>query len=418
MRMLFERREVTILATFLFFSFVVRGLFFPFPGYKIDLNTFESWFYTAATYGPRLFYGVASSVDYPPFNIYIFWVFGSIAKSLSLFGSNLMIHIIKLPPTIFDLATLTLIFSFVRKRSDLKMALIATTFYAFNPAVIFNVAIWGQFDAIYTFFLILSLLLVFESKPKLATVAFILGILTKPQSIALAPLMVFLILRKYNWRGLFTSIVTAIITVFAVILPFEWTNGNPVTFLSDIYFRAYGNYAYTSVNAFNIWGFRGMWKSDTQIFLFINLYIIGWMMFGILVAFTLYFVYKRLGVSEELAVLFSAFLLFFGFFMFPTRIHERYLFPSLSIMALLIPFVKKMRAVYFVLSGTFLVNQAYVLSFLNNHSFIADGDPVVLIVSLINLIVFLYVLVLTFGALTGSKRLSIIPKSTEINRRT
>ncbi len=402
MRIPFERREVTILATLLFSSFVVRVLLFGLPGYENDLNAFESWSNTAATYGPRAFYNVVSWVDYPPFNIYIFWVFGSIAKSLSLFGSSLMAYIIKLPPALFDLATSTLIFIFVKKRSDLKMAVIATSLYAFNPALVFNVAIWGQFDAIYTFFLILSLFLIFESKSKLATVAFMLGILTKPQSIALAPLMVFLIFRKYDWRGLFTSIGVAIITVFAVILPLEWPNGNPVTFLSDIYFGAYGTYAYTTVNAFNIWGFGGMWKPDTQIFLFMNLYTIGWLMFGTLAAFTLYFVYKRLGVSEELVVLFSAFLLFFGFFMLPTRIHERYLFPALSVMALLIPFVKTMRPVYAVLSGTCLVNQAYVLSILNNSSFIADGDPVVIIVSAINLVVFLYVLLLTWSSLEAT----------------
>ncbi len=415
MRILFERREATILAALLFFSFVVRVLLFPLPGCENDLITYESWFNTAATHGPRVFYDEAGFIDYPPFNVYIFWVFGSIAKGLSLFGSSLMAYIIKLPPNLFDLATSTLIFIFVRKRSDLKMALIATVLYAFNPATIYNAAIWGQFDAIYTFFLILSLLLIFESKPKLAAVAFMLGILTKPQSIALAPLMVFLIFRKYNWRGLVTSIGVAIVTVFMVILPLEWTDGNPVTFLSDIYFGALSTYEYTTINAFNIWGFGGMWKPDTPIFLFTNLYTIGWVMFGALVAFTLYFVYKRLGVSEELVILFSAFLLFFGFFMLPTRIHERYLFPALSVMALLVPFVKKMRPVYAILSGTYLINQAYVLPFLNADSFIADGDPVVLIVSLINLIVLAYVLLLTWNALRGNKWLSPISTGTSVN---
>jgi len=193
----------------------------------------------------------------------------------------------------------------------------------------------------------------------------------------------FLIFRKYNWRGLVTSIGTAIITVFVVILPLEWTDNNPVTFLSGIYFGAYSTYERTSLNAFNIWGFGGMWKPDTPIFLFLNLYTIGWMMFGALVVFSLYFVYKRLGVSEELIIFFSAFLLFFGFFMLPTRIHERYLFPALSVMALLVPFVKKMRPVYAILSGTYLINQAYVLAFLNTNSYIPSGDLVVLIICLI-----------------------------------
>jgi uncharacterized membrane protein len=54
----------------------------------------------------------------------------------------------------------------------------------------------GQFDAIYTFFLVLSLMLALASKPELSAVTFTLGILTKPQSIALLPLIAFLIFKK------------------------------------------------------------------------------------------------------------------------------------------------------------------------------------------------------------------------------
>ncbi len=403
MRLPLERREVALLAGLLFSSFIVRILFFPNPGLENDLRAYESWFNTAATYGPRSFYSVVSWVDYPPFNVYIFWISGSVAKNLSLFGTSLIRYIIKLPPNIFDLATTTLIFIFVRKHFNLKTALTSTAFYAFNPAIIFNAAVWGQFDPIYTFFLILSVLLILESKPEFAAAAFMLGILTKPQSIALAPLIIFLIFRKHNWRRLLTSIAAATLTVFAVILPLEWTNGNPVTFLSNIYFGAYGTYPYTTVNAFNIWSFGGMWESDTIQFLFLNMYTIGWIMFGTLAAFTLYFVYRRLDISEKEVVLFSAFLLLFGFFMLPTRIHERYLFPAFSVMALLIPFVKKMRLVYAVLTGTYLINLAYVLFSLNSGSFISDGDPVVIAVGLINLIVLEYVLMLTWRSIKSNK---------------
>jgi Gpi18-like mannosyltransferase len=418
MKICLSKREFLFLAALLFFSFVVRVIFFPHKGYINDLNAYEWWFNTAATAGFRPFYKVVEFVDYPPFNVYIFWLFGSIAKMFSLFGSNLIRYIIKLPPNIFDLATSTLIFIFVRKRSPLKIALIATAIYAFNPAVIFNAAIWGQFDAIYTFFLILSLFLILETRLELAVVAFTLGILSKPQSIAMAPLTIFLVLKEFNWRRLVTSIGVAIATVFAVILPLEWTSSNPVNFLSDVYFGAYGNYPYTSLNAFNIWAFGGMWKSDTTVFLFTNKNIFGWLIFGALVTLTLYIVYKRVSISEEMVILFSAFLLLFGFFMLPTRIHERYLFPIFSVMSILVPFIKKIRPIYAILSGTYLINLAYVLYYNYAALPIADGDPVVITVSLINLIVFLYVLVLTLGALKGSKRLSIIPESTEIDKRT
>jgi len=392
MRFPFERRETISLVALLLFSFLVRLLLFPLPGYKADLSTFAAWFDAAAEHGIRVFYNVVWS-DYPPFNVYLFWIFGSLAKQLSPSGTNI-VFFIKLLPNLFDTATAFLIFAFVRKRLSFKIALLATALYAFNPAAVFNAAVWGQYDAIYTFFLVLSLMLVLASRPELSAVALTVGLLTKPQGIALAPLIVFLIFRKYGWRRLLTSLLVAAATIFAVIIPFEWSN--PITFLTNIYFGAYGGYAYTSVNAFNIWAFGGMWRPDTQFF-----FLTGGIMFGALVVFALYVLYKRLDVSGELLVLFSAFMLFFDFFMLPTRIHERYLFPTLSILALIIPFAKKVRPIYAVLTFTCLANQAYVLDFLNGDRFIQFGDPVVWIVTLINLVAFLYALMQMIEGLRG-----------------
>ncbi len=389
----FEKREVLTLAALLFIAFMVRFAFFSNQGYaEVDTRDFMAWFQTAADYGPRTFYTIIWC-DYPPFNIYFFWIFGLLAKSLSLFGTSLFTYVMKLPPNLFDTATSVLIFVFVRKRLDFKMALLATALYAFNPAVIFNAAVWGQFDAIYTFFLVLSLMLALASKPELSAVTFTLGILTKPQSIALLPLIALLIFRK-GWRRLLTSILAGATTIFAVIIPFEWSN--PATFLSKIYFGAYSGYEYTSINAFNTWALGGLWVPDG------NLFIVGWMLFGVFTVFTLYVLHKRFTVSGEQLALFSAFMLLFGFFMLPTRIHERYLFPAISILVLLVPFLKKTRLLYVVLTGTLFINEAYVLSFLNSADpFIKQGDLVVLSVSLINLLVFLYVLVAMWDEFKG-----------------
>lgn len=394
-------REYAAVAALLFVAFLVRVAFFWNQGYAgVDTQDFMSWFQTAATHGPRIFYQVTWS-DYPPFNVYFFWIFGLLAQRLSLFGTALFTYVMKLPANLFDMATALLIFVFVRKRLSFKTALLATGLYAFNPAVIFDAAVWGQFDAIYAFFLVLSLMLVLRSKPKLAVVAFMLGVLTKPQSIALAPLFFFLVWRKTDWKGFFASILVALGTVFAVILPFQWTDNNPVTFLSKIYIGAYSTYNYNSLNAFNFWAFGGMWVKETQ-----ATFIIGWAAFAALAAFSLYLVNKRLDADKELIAVFAAFVLFFSFFMLPTRIHERYLFPAFGMLALMFPFIKKARPLYVVLTATCLVNQAYVLYWLNaSFPYAADlsGDPVVLAVSLINLVAFVYMIMLMIGELQGRK---------------
>jgi Gpi18-like mannosyltransferase len=381
-------------------SFIVRFLLFPVPGYQLDLNTFASWFNTAAQVGPRTFYNVVSFCDYPPFNIYLFWGFGSLANALSLTGTAQMAYVIKLVPNLFDLATAGLIFAFVRKRLTFNAALLAAALFAFNPAVVFNGAVWGQFDAIYTFFLVLSVILALASKPELSAATFTLSVLTKPQGIALAPLIAYLILRQYRlkWWRLLTSVAAVVATIFVVIVPFEWSN--PVTFLSNIYFGAYSGYEVTSANAFNMWALGGLWVPDGVLF------IVGWVLFGCLAAFTLFVLHKRFKASGEVLVLFSAFILLFAFFMLPTRIHERYLFPAISMLALMFPFVKKSRLLYGVLTGTLFVNVAYVLYWLNAYVGLPyapnlTGDPVVLAVSLINLVTFMYVLMLMWDELKG-----------------
>jgi Gpi18-like mannosyltransferase len=225
-------------------------------------------------------------------------------------------------------------------------------------------------------------MLALRSKPKLSAALFALAILTKPEGIALAPLLIYLIFRKNGPKNLLLSVAAFAATVFVVILPFEWSN--PVTFLSKIYFGAYSGYQYTSINAFNLWGMFGLWQPDG------NLFILGWALFGAFAVFTVYVLHKRFNVSGEWLAVFCAFMLFFAFFMLPTRIHERYLFPAISMLALMVPFIKKARLLYVVLTGTLLVNQAYVLYYLNLGAFIPSGDLVVLSVSVINLVMFLY----------------------------
>ena len=388
----------------LFVSFIIRVLLFPLKGYPVDTGDFTSWINTAVTHGIRPFYNDAGFVDYPPFNVYVFWAFGSSAKAVGISIAN----IVKLAPNLFDLATALLIYVFVRKQASFKSALLAMSLYTFNPAVIYNTAVWGQYDAIYTFFLVLSLMLALKSKPKLASVAFAIGLLTKPQGIVLAPLIAFLIYKKNGLKNLLFSVATFAATVYLFSTPFQYMGSSgviqnawssPVAFLSNIYFGAYGEYKVTSVNAFNLWGLYGLWIPDGALF------IVGWALFGAFAVFTLYFLYKRFHGSDEFLVIFGAFMLFFAFFMLPTRIHERYLFPAISVLALMFPFLKRTRPLYVVLTLTLLINQAYVLYWLNAYYPAAapnlTGNPVVLAVSAINLLMFLYASILMWYELRG-----------------
>ena len=386
----FAKREIIFLAVVLAVSALAKVLLFPVQGFPTDTGDFISWFTTASQHGIRPFYSLAGFADYPPFNVYIFWAFGSLANSLNL---N-MATMVKIVPNLFDLATALLIFVFARKQASLKVALASTALYAFNPAIIYNTAVWGQFDAVYTFFLVFSVMLALKSKPVPSAVMFAIGLLTKPQGIALLPLIALLIYKKNGLRSLLFSILAFAATVFVVVLPIE---GISISFLTNIYSSGYSYYNYGSVNAFNLWGLLGLsWVHDG------SLYIVGWVLFGAFVAFTLYVLHKRFNVSGDYLAIFAAFMLLFCFFMLPTRIHERYMFPAISMLALMFPMLKKTRLIYATLTMTLFLNEAVVLNWLNT-GYPSDFpfNPVILTVGAINLLILGYATILMWYELKG-----------------
>ncbi|MDD2666361.1 MAG: glycosyltransferase family 39 protein [Methanocellales archaeon] len=377
-----ERDELLKISLILVASLIVRVLLFPAEGYYIDTNTFTAW-HMAAAEGLRTFYDRIWS-DYPPFSVYIFWIFGSVAKHFSLFNTSHFVYLLKLPSNLFDLGISLLIFFFLRKKIGFNHAAFIMAIYAFNPATIYNLAVWGQMDSIYTFFMISSLLLLIYEKPELSAASLAIAMLTKPQSIAILPAIALFILKKYDVKRIVTSLAASAASVFLVILPFRWDN--PLEFLINIYSTGYGYYAFNSVSAYNIWAFAGFWKPDSIELLFLSCHVWGIILFGALVLFVLYCLNKR---DDTESLIFSSFLLSFGFFMLMTRMHERYMFPVFALLALIMNH-EKIKKIYGTLAATYLFNLAYILSFISGDNFVPDNDLSLMILPLINLAILVY----------------------------
>ena len=386
-----ERRgQIVLVIAILAISFVVRLLLFRYHGYSIDTNDFKYWYNIAANSGLHSFYD-STWCDYPPFNIYIFWIFGNLAHAIGHLD-----FLIKLPQNLFDLATAYLIFRFVRSRYSFLPALGAMVIYTFNPAIIFNLAVWGQFDSIYTFFMVASLYAVMRSKYELSGGLFGLAILTKPQSVILLPVLAYVILKNGRWKRAISSGAVCIALVFLLILPFHWSN--PISFLIDRY-SGYSVYPYNSINAYNFWALKGFWKWDgggeapridmlsaPHSLLGLSYQMWGIIAFVILTAFVIWQLHRR---YEQKAAVFAVFLLMFGFFMLMTRMHERYLFPVFALIAMSF-FSRQLSVLYVGLTVTFLANLVYVLSKLKATAFIPDGHWSIYVLVPINALLFFY----------------------------
>ncbi len=380
--------------TVLMASFLVRFLLSPIKGHPIDTGTFSAWWDAAASHGISSFYESVSFCDYPPINVYIFWIFGSTSKFLSISWNNPFFpYLLKMPQNVFDLLTTFLIYRAVKTDVDERWALISASVYAFNPAIILNSSVWGQVDAIYTFFVLLSLVLLLREMPEFSFVSLTLSILLKPQAIALLPVVAFVAFKRQKIR-LVISMALSLLLALIVALPFS--QGDPVGFLYESYTSTYGGYPYNSVNAYNLWAIMGLWKLDSQMFLGLSLHAWGLAMFGALVLYVLFLLYWK---TDDSTTVYSVFLLFFGFFMLPTRIHERYLFPVFAILALIVR-NKRTRWMYGILTVTYFINLVSVLGYAYLEAYQVPNDDLSLLVSApINVLVFLYALTLPIEGL-------------------
>jgi dolichyl-phosphate-mannose-protein mannosyltransferase len=384
------QKQHLAIALALLISFILRIYLSQFEGHALDIMHFKDWSRAVYYNGFPNFYS-SVWVDYPPFYIYILWFVGAIYKLFFSYPfdiyTNVFTILIKSPANVMDIAAALLIFLIVKKHAGFKLAFPAMLFYAFNPAIIYNSAIWGQVDSINTFFILLALMFMESEKPELAGASMAIAILTKPQSLLLLPLIVILLVKSQKPLRVVKASMVSVAVFISLALPFYLKTS--LFQLIKTYGTAYNEYSFTSVNAFNLWAFSGFWKPDSAPFLLLSYRIWGYILFGVLFAYVAYRTAKN---RDNRSIYLASAVLFFGFFMLSTRIHERYLFPMFASLAIVMSMDRRFIVVFWVMTATFLFNLGYVLEFSHMNVLIPDGDPYVMLTSVINLGVLIYTL--------------------------
>jgi hypothetical protein len=124
-----------------------------------------------------------------------------------------------------------------------------------------------------------------------------------------------------------------------------------------------GFYKNISLNAFNLWwllhGAQSWNIQDTASAAGLTYKSLGLVLFAIFeIPAILYLIYKAKKLPEVLLVVAYSYL---AFFIFPTEIHERYLFPAVVLFAIPAILNKGIFWVYLILTVTFLLNVFAVL---------------------------------------------------------
>ena len=370
--------EKIALAAILLSLVIAKILVAPYFGFDTDLGTYKAWAMRLADGGPAEFYAPNYFADYPPGYMYVLWLLGSIYKGLQISTAGaLSTVIIKLPSIVTDLLTSWLLFVLLRPRIERRLTWLVVLAYTLNPAVIFNSAIWGQTDSFFTLELFLGVLLLLQRRIALGWALIVIAALTKPQALIFMPLLASW---GANWERPDRPLVAAasgLAVATILVLPFMEPLG-----LYTLYSKTAAYYAETSVNAFNAMALLGGFRqSDGGTLLFMTFR--SWALLLVLsfFGFLAYLISRR---RDAEMYLYLCFLLPFGFFMFSTRMHERYLFPCLLFLTLLLPRRPRLWALFAGLTVTYYLNLWYILRALNAGKFLEAYDPFGVAVSVVN----------------------------------
>lgn len=186
----------------------------------------------------------------------------------------------------------------------------------FAPTVVMNSALWGQADAIYTAFLAGCLYYLLAGRRVTAFAAFGFAVSVKLQAVFLAPLFLWLLVKKaVDWRAFFATPVVW----FSLLLP-AWFLGRPLLDLLLIYLNQAGRATRLTMQAPNLY----MWLPES----WYDAYpLFTALAAGAVVAVAVAVRSSRARMTPGLTVFLAGFSVLLMPFILP-KMHDRYFFPA------------------------------------------------------------------------------------------
>ena len=392
---------MVIMAVALIVRYIAAAKYF---GNETDMNFFIAWGDMIFKDGIGNFYSSDSFTDYPPGYMYILYMVGAIRHVLGVaWNSTLSVMLTKTPAIIADLATAYLLFRIAGKRWTQKGAGILTAIYLFAPAVLLDGAIWGQTDAVFTFFVVLMIYLVTERKLIPSYFVFAVAVLVKPQSLIFTPVLIYGIIDQvfldgFDWKNFWKNLglgLAAIAMIALLMLPFGFKDA-----LSQ-YTETLASYKFASVNAYNIWTLFGQnWAEQTKHFMGITYQTWG-TIFIILIVAAATWLHFRAKNNPARYYFVGAFIVT-GMFLLSVRMHERYVYPAIIMLLFAFAMRPKREIAYLFtgLSGMAFFNMAHVEFVYDLNNFNAK-EPVTLAIAAGMVIVFGYMVYVALTCFNG-----------------
>ncbi len=333
--MRFLRRE-RILFILLLIGVIMRFVDLTHAGYLGDMILYNApWAQAIQKFGLFRVYATAPETNYPPIYLFILGITSSIAVPLQ--GNDITLAFIvvtKLFSVVAELAIVAVVYHWLPRGTRLKWIMPLTL--ALYPGLIATTAFWGQTDSILTLLLILSIIALNRNQTRMSWVWFSLALLMKFQAIVLLPMLGILSLRRFGIRSTIYGILTAGAIFGVVLAPFVISSG--LTDALRPYTGATDRYPVVTVNAFNLWYLviPPLWNLlpthpsaipfDTNVLIgTLSIRQISLILFASYVLLVVIMIWQQSSIRREFS---WAAALYIGFFMLPTQMHERYLYPA------------------------------------------------------------------------------------------
>ena len=338
-------------------------------GYESDTACFTGWADRVYSVGFGEFYSPDVFTDYPPGYMYVLYILGMIRSVFEIpTYSGIHLMMTKMPAIICDVICSYIIYHEAKRHFPFQsQAMIISSVYLFNPAVILNSSVWGQVDSIYALGIILLCLFITNGKLIPAYITFGIGVLVKPQTLIFTPILIagiidYVFLQGFDVKNFFRNLFSGLAVIFGMflaILPFGLEN------VLAQYFDTLESYPYISLYAFNVWTLFGKnLASQYDMLLFLSYKNWGTIFLICIVILTLV-LSILLGKNNNKKYFALAAFLILSVFHFSVRMHERYMYVALILVLFCYLYkpIKPLFICYVGLSVFHWYNTGFVLLF-------------------------------------------------------
>lgn len=301
------------------------------------VSFFIPWMRLAAQGGIGRVFEAAEST-YPPLTVYILQALGWFSAAGTLDAAPTLVESLALRVTtvFFDLVTIAVLYRIGRQVAGHGIGATAALLYALCPADIYLSGWWIQIEAWFVLPALLGAWWLSRGRVALAWSALGTAIALKPQALIVFP--VFLV-GTWRWWGFRRMVMGGLVLLAVIGLVFVpiLLSGQGRAILSKMVEPGY-DFPWVSLRTYNAWFAvserareigSDFYRDQNALVGGLSFHDVGWSLMALAYGLVLARLFARSGPWE---IFVACILAWLSFFLLPTRIHSRYIFPTQAFM--------------------------------------------------------------------------------------